>query len=1109
MKFLLIICCVIGSSLQCPDQDPNLLDWNNPTAWEGGTVPQLDSDATLIKSVLLNSQPPILRELTIASGAKLVFDPTTDVHLQVHAIYIDGEFHIGSETCLFEGNAHITFLGEIGEEKILLVRTGGTFEVHGSRKLPWTKLDGTAPKLQKTPDILEGKDNLDFCNDKCQDGLLVYQIDPSSGQLIAAHIFDFTVLNEEIDERINQFVDYLGDIPVGRIVGIGLKKQIVDNKEHDLTRVFQAIEDLVDTDVESQLRGVDRGSAFALFAVKGDKSKTVEVFESNVKAHHSVTAKLYQGDYAYVMESYVRNLGMGCENKVELHVYDDALYRPTITLLDEVTTWLPGDKLIVASTDYNPEQAEEVTVLSIPSSHQVRLTEPLKFTHYGNIYKGVDMRGEVGLLSRNVKFDSKEASTSDFYGGHIKVLKDFASVHIEGAELEGLGQQEVLGAYSIHFHMCEDVSQPRPWIRQNSIHHSKSRCITIHHTMGLIIEQNVCYRTIGHSYFFEAGSEQNTIMEGNLGLGTSKPPPGRGLIPTDTACPTTYWVTNPKNSFRKNVAAGSFCRGFWFNFPDDPLLPDSYTGNAYMLNKEARFTAIHQFDDNTAHSNGGAGGFWDNILKPNGKSEGYNQYRPMKNPVENNCIANPKGCEDDCVYLRRFTAYKNVRQNAWVRGGCMKLVESSFSDSLSSVVLLRDTPAYQFLEKSIIVGDSDNFGEPETFLSPTVNLQRSFPFGRSMGNRNLLHVGVEFMKGPVYITDVRFEDFKDTDGYYQMGALGFRRNNVAKSSARSTVKNAQFGFADPTEGNRVKDYDNDDDLYTERDGDDIANFRDADRSVTRTDVCSEAVAVVRPEPFHMTPECYERTSWNMAWCCQNFGEIRVQDSSSTNDAHLVTMVRDDVSTAMMESDMEHNAPFLVILGGQYSYSMFFNNQIPNPVKILTEAVSNSGYVRVGVCLPPNAEFQLKIFHPSTFRTIDKWTLVDNIHDLDSDTDGGKYFYDKNTGYFATVFRNQNDFLDDEYHPNPRNRAIQLTIDIKSGDRAGNDCLSNARNSFGDLSPKVSLKRNLKALLRSLLNDVRAKRSISGEDNNREIPADGAIPSEWGAGSTHTPWVTPA
>lgn len=81
---------------------------------------------------------------------------------------------------------------------------------------------------------------------------------------------------------------------------------------------------------------------FSYLFYSGAKSKTVEVFEANVKAHHSVMAKLYHGNYAYVMESYVRNLGMGCENKVELHVYDDALYRPTITLLDEVSTWLPG-----------------------------------------------------------------------------------------------------------------------------------------------------------------------------------------------------------------------------------------------------------------------------------------------------------------------------------------------------------------------------------------------------------------------------------------------------------------------------------------------------------------------------------------------------------------------------------------------------------------------------------------------------------------------------------------------------------------------------------------------------------------------------------------------
>jgi hypothetical protein len=39
------------------------------------------------------------------------------------------------------------------------------------------------------------------------------------------------------------------------------------------------------------------------------------------------------------------------------------------------------------------------------------------------MYKGVEMRGEVGLLTRNIKFDSEDAADSTTYGGHIKVRK--------------------------------------------------------------------------------------------------------------------------------------------------------------------------------------------------------------------------------------------------------------------------------------------------------------------------------------------------------------------------------------------------------------------------------------------------------------------------------------------------------------------------------------------------------------------------------------------------------------------------------------------------------------------------------------------------------------
>ena len=51
-----------------------------------------------------------------------------------------------------------------------------------------------------------------------------------------------------------------------------------------------------------------------------------------------------------------------------------------------------------------------------------------------------------------------------------------------------------------------------------------------------------------------------------------------------------------------------------------------------------------------------------------------------------------------------------------------------------------------------------------------------------------------------------------------------------------------------------------------------------------------------------------------------------------------------------------------------------------------------------MCLPPNAEFELKVTHPLELSSLSKWTKVNAISDLDSDTVGGKYFYDVTTGF---------------------------------------------------------------------------------------------------------------
>ena len=49
----------------------------------------------------------------------------------------------------------------------------------------------------------------------------------------------------------------------------------------------------------------------------------------------------------------------------------------------------------------------------------ILVVEPM-FTHFGKIVNGVDMRGEVALLSRNIKVRGAPAANSKTLGGHIK-----------------------------------------------------------------------------------------------------------------------------------------------------------------------------------------------------------------------------------------------------------------------------------------------------------------------------------------------------------------------------------------------------------------------------------------------------------------------------------------------------------------------------------------------------------------------------------------------------------------------------------------------------------------------------------------------------------------
>jgi hypothetical protein len=176
---------------------------------------------------------------------------------------------------------------------------------------------------------------------------------------------------------------------------------------------------------------------------------------------------------------------------------------------------------------------------------------------------GIDERAEVGLISRSIKLTATtppapdpndeplKPSPSLHWGGEIRVVGGDppAQVAIVGVELEKFGKDQ-LGSYPIHMHMLGDAKNA-PKIMANSIHHSFNKCITVHMTSNLTIEDNVCARIVGHMFYEEFGAEENISFRRNLGLGamsnsfdiykvTTTPPQVRMIPRSDLI--RDYWV---------------------------------------------------------------------------------------------------------------------------------------------------------------------------------------------------------------------------------------------------------------------------------------------------------------------------------------------------------------------------------------------------------------------------------------------------------------------------------------------------------------------------------------------------------------------------------------
>ncbi len=366
----------------------------------------------------------------------------------------------------------------------------------------------------------------------------------------------------------------------------------------------------------------------------------------------------------------------------------------SIDLKDVPTGWKPGDQIVLAASSFDPNEAEQLTITQI-DGNTVRFSPALKYAHYGEVqeYGGMilDERAEVGLLTRNILIKGGDDSAETRTGGHIMILSD-CDARLEGVELYHMGQTGREARYPLHWHFTGD--KPDNYARHNSIHHSFHRGIVVHQTHNMLVERNVAYDIMSHTYVpAEDGVETGNKFYYNLGILTRRldredfafPREDNNRSTQSEHRPGTFWYKNPLNELIGNHAAGADGMGFFL----DRRHTSHEIGKILNAIEDPMI-----FRDNVAHSNFGPTGGND-VYGP--LTRGYGIFSDFRTEGER--------------IFQDFTTYKNSLSGTWIEGPNIIIRNSISADNNTGHMLMQST-----LENSVIVGQSANMlgGEAPT-----------------------------------------------------------------------------------------------------------------------------------------------------------------------------------------------------------------------------------------------------------------------------------------------------------------------------------------------------------------------------------------------------------
>ena len=280
-----------------------------------------------------------------------------------------------------------------------------------------------------------------------------------------------------------------------------------------------------------------------------------------------------------------------------------------ITLAEPVTGWKVGDEIIVTGAKKQPHYgggrnaeklvgSEERNITKLEGT-KITFDKPLELEHYGE----GEFRSEVANLSRNVIVESADPAG---VRGHT-MYHAFSKGSISYTRFAHLGKEGVLGRYAIHFHLIGDTMRGSQ-VLGAAIVDSHNRWVTIHGTEYLIVRDCVGFKSVGHGYFMEDGTEIYNLLDRNLGVQayrTKKLP--KQVLPFDPNDGAAFWWANGRNTLTRNVACENDEYGFRFDIQNSKYFNSTLSikqpdGKAKLV--DVRTIPISRFEDNETHTEG-------------------------------------------------------------------------------------------------------------------------------------------------------------------------------------------------------------------------------------------------------------------------------------------------------------------------------------------------------------------------------------------------------------------------------------------------------------------------------------------------------------------------